>query len=89
WTLVQNSNSADVEVEISYLTPTGEGNVVKREKIPANSRKTFNMIEHSGLSARASIMVRSLDPAKKIMVERAMYWNDRGAGTDTIGGYTD
>jgi hypothetical protein len=24
-----------------------------------------------------------------IMVERAMYWNNRGAGTDTIGGYSD
>jgi hypothetical protein len=26
---------------------------------------------------------------KKIMVERAMYWNNRSAGTDTIGGYSD
>jgi hypothetical protein len=25
---------------------------------------------------------------KEIMVERAMYWNSRGAGTDTIGGYS-
>jgi hypothetical protein len=25
----------------------------------------------------------------KIMVERAMYWNSRGAGTDTIGGFGD
>src|SRR5450756_1514272 len=28
-------------------------------------------------------------PNNKIMVERAMYWNNRGAGTDTIGGYSD
>jgi len=24
-----------------------------------------------------------------MLVERAMYWNSRGAGTDTIGGYSD
>jgi hypothetical protein len=24
-----------------------------------------------------------------IMVERAMYWNNKGAGTYTIGGYSD
>ena len=35
----------------------------------------------------ASIMVTSKTAGKKIMVERSMYWNNRGAGTDTIGGY--
>ena len=89
WTLVQNPNSTSVEVEISYLTPTGKGNVTKTETIPANSRKTFNMIAHSGIQGRAAIMVRSKTSGKKIMVERAMYWNGRGAGTDTIGGYSD
>jgi hypothetical protein len=34
-------------------------------------------------------MVTSKTPGEKIMVERAMYWNNRGAGTDTIGGYSD
>jgi len=89
WTLVQNPNSTSVEVEISYLTPTGEGNVTKTETIPANSRKTFNMLSHSGISGRAAILVRCKTSGKKIMVERAMYWNSRGAGTDTIGGYSD
>jgi ribosomal protein L27 len=89
WTLVQNPNSTNVTVEISYLTPNGQGNVVKTETIPANSRKTFNMASHSGISGRAAIMVTSKTAGKKIMVERAMYWNARGAGTDTIGGYSD
>ena len=89
WTLVQNPNSTNVTVEISYLTPNGQGNVVKTETIPANSRKTFNMASHSGISGRASIMVTSKTAGKKIMVERAMYWNNRGAGTDTIGGFSD
>ena len=89
WTLVQNPNTADVTVEITYMTPDGKGNVTKTEKIPASSRKTFNMLEHSGITGRASIMVTSKTAGKKIMVERAMYWNNRGAGTDTIGGYSD
>jgi len=89
WTLVQNPNSTDVEVEISYLTPTGKGNVTKTETIKANSRKTFNMAQHGGISGRAAILVTCKTSGKKIMVERAMYWNGRGAGTDTIGGYSD
>ena len=89
WTLVQNPNGSDVAVEISYLTPTGTGNVVKTETVPANSRRTFNMLEHSGINGRAAIMVKSKTAGKNIMVERAMYWNTRGEGTDTIGGYSD
>ena len=38
---------------------------------------------------RAAVLVRSKTPGKGIMVERAMYWNNRGAGTDTVGGYGD
>lgn len=89
WTLIQNPNSQAVSVEVSYLTPSGAGNVTKTETIPANSRQTYNMMAHSGISGRAAIKVRCLTSGKKIMVERAMYWNSRGAGTDTIGGYSD
>ena len=87
WTLVQNPNTTDVTAEISYLTPDGAGNVSRSETIPANSRRTFNMAEHSGISGRAAILVVSRTTGSPIMVERAMYWNNRGAGTDTIGGY--
>jgi hypothetical protein len=89
WTLVQNSNSSSVQVQISYLTPNGQGNVVKTETVGANSRKSFNMAQHSGINGRASVIVTSKTSGKKIMVERAMYWNNRGAGTDTIGGFSD
>jgi hypothetical protein len=88
WTLVQNPNASPVAVEVSYLTQTGAGNVVFYDSIPANSRKTYNMAD-SGLSGRAAVMVTSKTPGQKIMVERAMYWNNRGAGTDTIGAYSD
>jgi len=40
-------------------------------------------------SGRASILVRCTTPGKKVLVERSMYWNNRGAGTNTVGGYSD
>ncbi len=89
WTLVQNPNSTAVTVEVTYLTPNGTGNVVRTETIAAGSRKSFNMAIHSGINGRAAIMVVCKTAGSKVMVERAMYWNDRGTGTDTIGGYSD
>ena len=89
WTLVQNPNGTSVQVQISYLTPTGQGNVAKTETIGASSRKSFNMASHSGINGRASVIVTCKTPGKKIMVERSMYWNSRGTGTDTIGGCGD
>ena len=88
YTLVQNPNDTDVTVEITYLTPDGTGNQTFTETITANSRKTFSMGD-KGINGRAAVMVTSKTTGKKIMVERAMYWNSRGAGTDTIGGYAD
>jgi len=87
WTLVQNPNAVDVDVEISYLTPTGAGNVVFTDTVAANSRTTYDMSQK--ISGRAAVMVTSKTPGRNIMVERAMYWNTRGAGTDTIGGYSE
>jgi hypothetical protein len=87
--LVQNPGAAAVQVEISYLTPYGTGNVTKTETIAASSRQTFGMLAPSGINGRASIMVTSKNAGKKIMVERAMYWNNKGAGTDTIGAFSD
>jgi len=88
WTLVQNPNTSDVEVTITYLPNIGGTLVTFTETIPANSRKTFNMAD-SGVTGGASILVESNETGKPIMVERAMYWYHRGAGADTIGGYSD
>jgi hypothetical protein len=52
-------------------------------------RRSFNMGDALGGDTRAAIVVRCLTSRKKILVERSMYWNHRGAGTDTIGGYSD
>jgi len=86
WTLVQNPNSSPVSIEIDYLTPSGQV-IPINDTVAANSRKTYFMAD--AVSGRAAIMVTSQTSGKPIMVERAMYWNSRGAGTDTIGGYTD
>jgi hypothetical protein len=88
WTLVQNPNPGAVTVQITYLTPSGSNNVTFTDEIPAGSRKTYNMADKIA-SGRAAVMVKSLDGARPVMVERSMYWNNRGAGTDTIGGYSD
>ncbi|MHB8895944.1 MAG: DUF5719 family protein [Candidatus Geothermincolia bacterium] len=84
WTLIQNTNNTEVTVEITYMTVTGKGNVTFEAKIPANSRRTFNMADKIA-SARAAVQVICKTSGKYVLVERAMYWNNRGAGTDTIG----
>lgn len=89
WTLVQNPNGVPVEVTVFYLTSDGKGDIGRDETIPANSRRTFNMAEHSQLSGRASIIVAVKPGARPVMVERAMYWNARAAGAGTIGGSGD
>lgn len=48
--LVQNPNGGAVKVQITYMTPTGKGNVTKEETIPGNSRSTFEMGAHGGIS---------------------------------------
>jgi len=40
-------------------------------------------------SGRASVLMTSKTSGAKIMVERSMYWNNGGAGTDTIGAFAD
>jgi len=74
-------------VEVSYLLAGGGARAITNT-VPANSRKTYSMADVVP-DGRAAIMVTSKTSGKKVMVERAMYWNSRGAGTDTIGGFTD
>ena len=88
YTLVQNSNPGAVTVRVTYLPQGGGKSVTFTDIVPASSRKTYNMADKLP-NGRAAIMVISKTTGKKIMVERAMYWNNRGAGTDTIGGYSD
>ncbi len=66
------------------MTPTGTGNVVFTDTLPRYSRRTYDLSSRLP-DTRAAIMVESLTEGKGLVVERAMYWNDRGAGTDSVG----
>ncbi|MFH1150642.1 MAG: hypothetical protein V1748_09245 [Actinomycetota bacterium] len=88
WTLIANPNPGAVTVRITYLPQNGGTPVTFTDGIPSNIRATYNMADKFP-SGRASILVQSLDGARPIMVERAMYMNNRGGGTDTIGGFSD
>ncbi len=85
WTLVQNPNDVPVKVRLTYLNNSGTGNKTFTDTVPANSRRTYDMAEHI-TDDRAGIKVESLTAAHGVIVERSMYWDNRSAGTDTIGG---
>jgi WD40-like Beta Propeller Repeat len=85
---VQNPAAGDGPVRITYLKAGGGAPVVFEDTIPGYSRKTYNLAD-KGINGRASVLVESLHGVRKYMVERVMYWNSRGAGTATIGGYSD
>jgi hypothetical protein len=88
WTLVENPNPGFVTVRLSYL-PAGGGKTISfTDEIPAASRRSYSLADKIP-SGRAAIMVESLDGARPVIVERSMYMDNRGAGTDTIGGYSD
>jgi hypothetical protein len=88
WTLVANPNPGAVTVRITYLPQGGGTGATFTDEIPKASRRSYSMGDKLP-SGRASILVESLDGARPILVERAMYMNNRGAGTDTIGGFSD
>jgi hypothetical protein len=75
-------------VRITYLPQGGGTGATFTDEIPKASRRSYSMGDKLP-SGRASILVESLDGARPILVERAMYMNNRGAGTDTIGGFSD
>lgn len=87
YTLVQNPNNSDVQVEIAYLYGDGTGAGYFIATVPANSRATFDM-GATLASGRASIKVSCITSGMKILAERAMYWNNRGVGTDTVGNWS-
>lgn len=66
----------------------GSGNATFEDTIPAQSRRTYSLADKVP-SGKAATMVQCLTSGKKVIVERAMYWNDRGVGTSTIGGSSD
>ena len=88
WTLVQNPNDVDVKVRVSYLTDGAKSNTTFDAVVRANSRMSFNMGDKLA-AGRAGVLVECLTPGRKIMAERSTYWNGRGSGVCTIGGFSD
>jgi hypothetical protein len=87
YTCVANPNPGAVEVEVSYLTPTGKGNVTFADEIAPGSRKTYRM--GALLKGAASVIVTSRDSTRPIVVERSMYFDGKFAGTNSMGAFTD
>ena len=80
WVLIQNPQEESVEIVVTFMEDTGE-NFLRYYDLPAESRYTISIdeiLEASDLS----IKVKAERP---ILVERAMYWNNRSDGHAYIG----
>ncbi len=82
--LVQNPNNKDATVKITYMT--AEGKKEKQEFIlPANSRTSIDVGGDVPSNWQVSTKVEASLP---VVAERAMYWNNRASGHDSIGAPT-
>ena len=102
WTLVQNSNDVAVDVRLTYLPMDQMKSPIEMDAtIPANTRKTFSMIQAAGTGPYSTV-VQSLDAGMKVMAETSMYAGavasfrttqdftiSRSAGGCSIGAYSD
>ncbi|MFH1151199.1 MAG: DUF5719 family protein [Actinomycetota bacterium] len=81
WVLVQNPGGEAATVRLTYMTPAGEvaGPVLD---LGANSRTTVNVADTVPGEWSVSTTVSSNRP---VIAERAVYWNDRRGGHDSIG----
>lgn len=80
WTLVENPNNRQANVELTYMT-IESGPRLARHVVPPNSRATFSMLEDIG-AADASIRVASDIP---VVAERSMYRDGKREGSCSIG----
>jgi hypothetical protein len=80
--LVQNPSDQTVQVRVNYMTPSGPGGVVTLDMAP-NSRKTVNVADTVPNTWSVSTWVTCADTP--VIAERAMYWDHRTEGHDSIG----
>jgi len=74
--LLANPTATPTTVEITYLV-SGGAPIVRQYGLPAQSRRTVYVDSEPGLANVAcSAIVRSLNAAVPIVVERAMWWPD-------------
>ncbi len=81
WILVQNPNDVPATASLTYMTPAGQvpGPTIT---LAPESRKSINVAETVPLEWDVSTKVTSPEP---LIVERAVYWNNRGGGHESIG----
>src|SRR5450830_246430 len=81
WVLVQNPGSSEAKVNLTYMTPDGavQGPAIT---VPANSRSTIFAPDTVPNTWEVSTMVTS---DKEVIVERAMYGNNRAWAHESIG----
>jgi len=84
YVLVQNPNEAAAAVTLTYMTPTGA--LAKGPfSVPGRGRTTFranDQVPNSDISVK-------VHADRPIVAERSMYWDNKGAGTESIGSYSD
>ena len=81
WVLVQNPNDTAANVTLTYMTPSGEI-AGPTQAIDPNSRYTFNVANSAPGQDSVSTKVTS---DVGVIAERAMYWNNRIGGHDSVG----
>ncbi|MBU4173864.1 MAG: hypothetical protein KJ686_03025 [Actinobacteria bacterium] len=81
WALVQNPNDKPADVSLTYMTPEGQKPGPSVTLLP-NTRKTFNVADTVPGNWEVSTLVSSKEP---VIAERAVYWNNRKGGHESIG----
>lgn len=84
WLSLQNPGSTGCEVDVTYMTETGE-NIPRTVEVPAGSRFTINVNEEVGPGKDVSVTIEAAAP---ILAERPMYFRYHGmwdGGHDVVG----
>jgi Tol biopolymer transport system component len=85
WLCLQNTGTADAQVEVVYYPEGGGAPITKPHTVPASSRYTVPVNADAGKNLSISCEVASDQP---IIVERPMYFNFQGrwtGGHDVVG----
>jgi hypothetical protein len=80
WVLVQNPNDSQTNIKATFMQPGG-ATTERDYSLPPHSRFTIH-VDDILPDAEVSTRIQSSLP---VVAERAMYFNDRKAGHDTIG----
>lgn len=84
WILVENPSDETVPVQLLYLTSHGpiEG---PSATLQPGSRMTFDVSQHAPDEYDVSTMVATVNMDQYVVAERAVYWNGRRGGHDSLG----